>query len=239
GQQALEWFEQNEYLCVLMDCQMPVMDGYEATRRIRQIERQRNRPRTPVIALTAHALVGERERVLAAGMDEFLSKPFRPNALEKLLRACAKSAAASPLPVNPAAQPGNRDAQSNKRHSKDPESADLDHAVHRSEKLIRLFLEKIPTQLRELELALEAQNATRVRALAHKIKGSALAIAAEPMALVAQSLQRRAEANDLGQSARLELRELNARHLRVSAQLAHELAVRAAQTPADRDPGQS
>lgn len=70
---------------VLMDCEMPVMDGFVATRRIRDIEAHNNLPRTPIIALTAHVLQDQRERMQDAGMDLFLSKPVRKDAVQKLL----------------------------------------------------------------------------------------------------------------------------------------------------------
>ncbi len=84
GALAVAAFETHEYDVVLMDCQMPVMDGYEATRAIRQRETGTGR-RVPVIALTASALAGERDRCLAAGMDDYLAKPFRKADLEALL----------------------------------------------------------------------------------------------------------------------------------------------------------
>jgi PAS domain S-box-containing protein len=75
GLKACKLFQQNEYVAVLMDCQMPEMDGYAATRQIRQWESLEGRQSVPIIALTAHAMPGDRERCLQAGMDDYLAKP--------------------------------------------------------------------------------------------------------------------------------------------------------------------
>ena len=86
GEVAVALFREQPFDAVLMDCEMPVMDGYEAVRLMRAIEAQDpSRPRTPVIALTAHALSGDREICLARGMDEHLTKPFDPQALASAL----------------------------------------------------------------------------------------------------------------------------------------------------------
>ncbi len=77
GREALEFFTQGAYDCVLMDGQMPEMDGLEATRQMRAFERENGRSKTPIIALTANALPGDRETFLDAGMDEYLTKPVR------------------------------------------------------------------------------------------------------------------------------------------------------------------
>lgn len=85
GEQALQMIENNDYAAVLMDCQMPVMDGLTATREIRSMESLHGLGYTPVIALTAHAQKGARERCLDSGMDDFLSKPFAYDELLKVL----------------------------------------------------------------------------------------------------------------------------------------------------------
>ncbi len=87
GREALDRLEAGDYAAVLMDVQMPVMDGLEATRRIREREQTSGGRRIPIIALTAHALVGDRARCLEAGMDEYVSKPFNHVLLKAKLDA--------------------------------------------------------------------------------------------------------------------------------------------------------
>ncbi|UGQ47221.1 response regulator [Massilia endophytica] len=77
GKQAVDALEHQRYDLVLMDCNMPVMDGFEATRLLRQREAERGLPRVPVIALTASAFAGDRERCLSGGMDDFMNKPLQ------------------------------------------------------------------------------------------------------------------------------------------------------------------
>jgi CheY-like chemotaxis protein len=85
GGKALERLQRTRYDLVLMDCEMPGMDGYETARRIRQKETGVLNPQIPIIAVTAHALQGDRENCLKAGMNDYLSKPIEPNLLARAL----------------------------------------------------------------------------------------------------------------------------------------------------------
>jgi DNA-binding response OmpR family regulator len=179
--------KQEEFLVVLMDCQMPVMDGYAATRAVREWETSAGR-RTIIVALTAHALSGERERVLNAGMDDYLTKPVRTASLEKMIRRYATSA-----PI----------ADSIGKQAVAPVDMVLANDINRTKRLVELFTRNIPIQIDEIQRSISQANLVDLRAHAHKTKGSCLAFGASAMAATSERLQKLAESRELGNGPEL------------------------------------
>jgi CheY-like chemotaxis protein/HPt (histidine-containing phosphotransfer) domain-containing protein len=174
GLEALEALSRVRYAAVLMDVQMPEMDGYEATAEIRRIEEGQDR-RTPVIAMTANAMQGDREEALQAGMDDYVPKPVKAEELEAVLeRWVSKSHVAT------GQEPGKGpDARQN------PTEGPLDLNVFaalrelQSEgegdilgELVELFFADVPPRLVALREAAEAGDARSVEVIAHTLKGS-------------------------------------------------------------------
>ena len=85
GEEAVEKVKRNDYVAVLMDVQMHGMNGFDATQMIRAHEKQTGKSKVHIIGMTAHALVGDRERCISVGMDDYISKPFNPDLLERIL----------------------------------------------------------------------------------------------------------------------------------------------------------
>ncbi|MGD8859616.1 MAG: response regulator [Myxococcales bacterium] len=209
GKQAVDEVMTGEYDAVLMDCQMPVMDGYEATREIRR--REPDGARIPIIALTAHALLGERDKVLEAGMDDYLTKPLRSDALRRAL-AHFLSAKVRAAPAD-----GPPDDQSG-----DGDLVDVDRETRRSPKVIELVLRHVPAQLDALQGAVDSGAAGEVRAHAHKLKGSCASIGARRMTHLAETLQRAGERDEL-EGAERRMAALRESFAAVREQLQREL----------------
>jgi PAS domain S-box-containing protein len=159
GRQAVEAVERDSFDLVFMDLQMPEMDGLEATTRIRTME-SAGRPHTPIIALTAHAIKGSRERYLEAGMDDYVTKPVRRKELSEAIERAMRKMGRWVTPP-PAYDHAGCLAQ-------------LEGDEEMFRKLAALFVETTPGLIDRLRSAVQAGDADAVARMAHKLKGSAL-----------------------------------------------------------------
>jgi two-component system, sensor histidine kinase and response regulator len=192
GQEALHALASIPYDLVLMDVQMPEMDGLEATRRIRAGEAQVRAPQVPIIAMTAHAMKGDREKCLAAGMDAYVSKPVRVEALETALECCLASLDLNAAAAQPQASPGS-DMEEVAPAVLDLATlyTDLGDDAEMLELVLQTFYDDTPRRLEALRAALAEKDADAVQRQAHSIKGSAGTIGA----LTLQELCHGAEMN--------------------------------------------
>jgi two-component system, sensor histidine kinase len=166
GIEALRMLEQTTYDLILMDCRMPEMDGFEATRRIR--ERERGGPRTPIIALTASALEGDRQQCLAAGMDDFLAKPVQRDDIEHMLARYLSQTAPLPntvplpAPEAPMGEPPFDLSVLTDRIGNNPEVL---------REFARLFLDETSRLLAACHQAVQQRDGTALSGHAHALRG--------------------------------------------------------------------
>ena len=163
GKEAIAALIKNKYHLILMDIQMPEMDGYTAAQEIR---RTLNLD-TPIIAMTAHALAGEREKCLSYGMNEYISKPIREEQLHKLIsqftRTNIPQGKEKLFTIN---SPADDYAYIDLRYMKEVSGGNIDYEKTVSEQ----FIEAIPEDLAAMEKAWQNNDTVRLRQLAHNMK---------------------------------------------------------------------
>jgi len=213
GRQVLNFLRQQPYDLVLMDCQMPEMDGYQTTIAIRAMEAAGElRGHTPIVALTANAVEGDHQHCLAMGMDDYLSKPLAEAALRRVLTRWL-----GPPWRHESAKPALRLVAARKAEAAaeilDPAALAAIRALSDSRgnalvaRVAQAFLDDYPVRMSLLKAGLAAQDAECVRKLAHMLKSSCANIGATQMAVIFKALETQAKAEE---SMDAPLRELEA-----------------------------
>jgi signal transduction histidine kinase/CheY-like chemotaxis protein len=247
GQEALNMLAARPYELILMDCQMPNLDGLETTRLIRQKERDSfltagkingAAPRTPIIAVTANALQGDRQACFKAGMDDFLSKPFSREQLNRVLARWLPGAngrdSSDGIPPAPTPAPETNDAKPALQAQAAPraviERAALDNirALQRDDmpdlvsKIVHKYLDHAPQLLRNLRAAVAEGDARSVCQAAHSLKSSSANLGANELAAQCKTVELEARLNNIVPSE-AQLQELETGFLAVRVALATEL----------------
>jgi two-component system sensor histidine kinase/response regulator len=188
GREALEAMKRGDLALTLMDCQMPELDGYDATRFFRAHEANTGSDRLPIIAMTANALKGDRERCLAAGMDDYLSKPLRPSELEIALERWL----AMPEPGTLSLQDAQPEPDRGGALDQDRIAALTDAlAPEELRELLGLFIESVETELDAIAVAVSADSdaGATVATHAHALRGVASNYGAVQLADAANELE--------------------------------------------------
>jgi PAS domain S-box-containing protein len=198
GQEALDALSLRSYNVVLMDCGMPVMDGYTATAEIRK--REGDARHTPIVAMTAHAMNGDREKCLAAGMDAYIAKPVKRKTLEGIFATLfgnGNLSAAQDVPSVPTATATADDSSIVDLVCLKDAGSTPGKVKH----IIELYLRHTGERLEELNTALKQQSANDVYAIAHKCLGSSRTCGMTAIVPALAELQRMGKARDLNGAA--------------------------------------
>lgn len=197
---------------------MPVLDGYGATRAIREWESVSGRPRVPIVALTAHALKGDRERCLAAGMDDYLAKPLDPDVLAAMLARWLEHPA-------PPARPAHAAAPSGVPARPPIDENDLLHRCmgrkELAQRLLQKFVQQAQDDLQEIQAALTRQDAPAVATIAHRLKSSAVNVSATRLGELTAELDALGRAGRLGATT-----EISSRLAQALNEIQHYLTTR-------------
>ena len=214
GQEALEKVKQKRYRMILMDCQMPVMDGYKCTSKIRDYEQAAGLNRTPIMAMTANAMMGDREKCLDAGMDDYMSKPLNRYILEKTLKKwdplvksstgstnnvqdnhTSEETEAEALPVEIEVEPAKETIKKpaveiNQKWLSTKTLEDIKEFMgDEMVQLLEMFEQETPSILKKMQTALKHNNFDEVEKMAHMLKSTSANIGANGLSFFSRKLE--------------------------------------------------
>jgi two-component system sensor histidine kinase/response regulator len=229
GQEVLGALEKAPYDIVLMDIQMPVMDGYAATARIRRLEMEYLRvksdkknsgdvsipcfpyleksKRIPIIAMTAHAMKGDREKCITAGMDDYTPKPINPQELLEKIEKWTGAERSATIPGTASEASAKNQPPDSKEET---QPVDFEKALERAmgdkdflKMLLEGFIQELPDQIESIKAAIAGTDASGLTEQAHKIKGAAANLSACEISDAAKSLEEIGRSRKLDQADRM------------------------------------
>ena len=208
GRLAVEAVERRKYDMVFMDVQMPEMDGFEATKAIREMEKGKRQ--SVIVAITAHALKGDRERCLIAGMDDYVSKPISPQEMFSVVRKWGRVQTAY---QSEQAESNEEEVQAEKPGTGLPEKGEeevsespvnmksamsrFDNDMEFFKTMLNEFLGYVPDQIKALEEAVKSGDANAVQKYGHSIKGAAGNLSAIKVFSIAKEIEEKGKNNDI------------------------------------------
>ncbi len=202
GREAVEAVKQSRYAVILMDCQMPQMDGYEASRQIRLLEEADGVKPAYIIAMTANAMQGDREKCLAASMNDYLSKPVKDSELKAAIgRACAASAEEAEAPAAEPVAVEDTESKSLVDLERLEAAANEDPIILKE--LVDLYFAQARDLMNGLRAAINSGSAKDVDHFAHKLVGASLACGMSAMVLPLRELEKRGKEGQLGDAEAL------------------------------------
>jgi len=226
GKEVIKALESIPYELVLMDCQMPEMDGYEATRQVRHPASKVLNRHIPIIAMTAHVMQGDRKKCLEAGMNDYLSKPVDPQALADMIEKWLpqEKTTGQKTTHEPGKKQGNR-TERDFAHMAFPvfDKEAMMKRLMDDEDLAQIvmegFLDDMPKQIDALKGYLGTADVAGVERQAHTIKGASANVGAEALCEVAFGMEKAGKAGDL-KAAKISISELEVQFERVKEAMA-------------------
>jgi len=221
GQEALEKVKDTRYRMILMDCLMPVMDGYRCTENIRKMEEQEGLTRTPILAMTANAMLGDREKCLDAGMDDYMSKPLNRYILEKTLKKWdpfdQSAAKAAEVLQSVSSKSDDTSVKTEEKQDKTveevgskPERLPINQKWLNTKsltnikefmgdevvQLLEMFEKETPDLIKKMRIALKGERFEEIQKMAHMLKSTSANIGANGLSFFARKMELAAEVSN-------------------------------------------